>query len=266
MNKLITKITAPNGGIFTGQGTNTYLIGQEDITLVDPGPNIKEHIQAILKRGAGKIKRILVTHTHTDHSPAALPISKKLNIPMFGRLIDRESEWEDETFIPDTVLNHGDLIATKEYSLETIHTPGHASNHLCFYLEKHKCLLTGDHIMDGSTVVIAPPDGNMTEYINSLKLLEDYDIDYFAPGHGNYMEEPSKTIQSIIRHRLSRESKVLRCVNKNKNSNLDELLPLVYDDVPEMLHPIARMSLLAHLIKLQDEEKIKSVENRYSSS
>ena len=266
MNKLITKITAPNGGVFTGQGTNTYLIGQEDITLVDPGPNIKEHIQAILKRGAGKIKRILVTHTHTDHSPAALPISKKLNIPMFGRLIDRESEWEDETFIPDTVLNHGDLIATKEYSLETIHTPGHASNHLCFYLEKHKCLLTGDHIMDGSTVVIAPPDGNMTEYIYSLKLLEDYDIDYFAPGHGNYMEEPSKTIQSIIRHRLSRESKVLRCVNKNKNSNLDELLPLVYDDVPEMLHPIARMSLLAHLIKLQDEEKIKSVENRYSSS
>lgn len=266
MNKLITKITAPNGGVFTGQGTNTYLIGQEDITLVDPGPNIKEHIQAILKRGAGKIKRILVTHTHTDHSPAALPISKKLNIPMFGRLIDRESEWEDETFIPDTVLNHGDLIATKEYSLETIHTPGHASNHLCFYLEKNKCLLTGDHIMDGSTVVIAPPDGNMTEYINSLKLLEDYDIDYFAPGHGNYMEEPSKTIQSIIRHRLSRESKVLRCVNKNKNSNLDELLPLVYDDVPEMLHPIARMSLLAHLIKLQDEEKIKSVENRYSSS
>ena len=266
MNKLITKITAPNGGVFTGQGTNTYLIGQEDITLVDPGPNIKEHIQAILKRGAGKIKRILVTHTHTDHSPAALPISKKLNIPMFGRLIDRESEWEDETFIPDTILNHGDLIATKEYSLETIHTPGHASNHLCFYLEKHKCLLTGDHIMDGSTVVIAPPDGNMTEYINSLKLLEDYDIDYFAPGHGNYMEEPSKTIQSIIRHRLSRESKVLRCVNKNKNSNLDELLPLVYDDVPEMLHPIARMSLLAHLIKLQDEEKIKSIENRYSSS
>ena len=266
MNKLITKITAPNGGVFTGQGTNTYLIGQEDITLVDPGPNIKEHIQDILKRGAGKIKRILVTHTHTDHSPAALPISKELNIPMFGRLIDRESEWEDETFIPDTVLSHGDVIATNEYSLETIHTPGHASNHLCFYLEKHKCLLTGDHIMDGSTVVIAPPDGNMTEYINSLKLLEDYDIDYFAPGHGNYMEEPSKTIQSIIRHRLSRESKVFRCMNKNNNSNLDELLPLVYDDVPEMLHPIARMSLLAHLIKLQDEEKIKSVENRYSSS
>ena len=218
MNDLIKKITAPNGGVFTGQGTNSYLIGVDDITLIDPGPNISQHIETILDEGRDKIKRILVTHTHKDHSPAAIIISKELNVPMLGRLVDRESEWEDETFIPDTVLSHGDLIETKEYSLETIHTPGHASNHLCFYLEKHKCLLTGDHIMDGSTVVIAPPDGNMTEYIDSLKLLEDYDIDYFAPGHGNYMEEPSKTIQSIIRHRLSRESKVLRCVNKNKNS------------------------------------------------
>ena len=266
MNKVIKKITANNGGVFTGNGTNAYLIGHEDITLVDPGPNSPEHIDRILLEGGDKIKRILVTHTHTDHSPAALPISKKLNIPMFGRLVDRESKWEDETFKPDTVLNHGDIISTDEYTLETIHTPGHASNHLCFYLEKYKCLLTGDHIMDGSTVVIAPPDGNMTEYINSLKLLEQYDISYFAPGHGNFMQEPSKTIQSIIRHRLSRESKVLRCIEKNKQSNLDELLPLVYNDVPEMLHPIARMSLLAHIIKLEDDGKIKNQENHYSSS
>ena len=265
MDDLIKKITAPNGGVFTGQGTNTYLIGKDDITLIDPGPNISQHIETILDEGRDKIKRILVTHTHKDHSPAAIIISKELNVPMLGRLVDRESEWEDETFIPDTVLSHGDLIETKEYSLETIHTPGHASNHLCFYLEKHKCLLTGDHIMDGSTVVIAPPDGDMTEYINSLKLLEDYDIDYFAPGHGNYMEEPSKTIHSIIRHRLSRESKVLRCIEKNQQSNLDELLPLVYNDVSEMLHPIARMSLLAHIIKLEHDGKIRNIENCYSS-
>jgi len=265
MNDLIKKITAPNGGVFTGQGTNSYLIGKEDITLIDPGPNISEHIGTILEEGKGNIKRILVTHTHKDHSPAALPISKELNIPMFGRLVDRESEWEDETFRPDTVLNHGDIISTDEYILETIHTPGHASNHLCFYLEKYKCLLTGDHIMDGSTVVIAPPDGNMTEYIDSLKLLENYDISCFAPGHGNYMEDPSKTIKSIIRHRLSRESKVMRCVEKNKNSNIDQLLSLVYDDVPEMLHPIAKMSLKAHLIKLQEDGKIKNLKNDYFS-
>ena len=174
MHKLIKKITENHGGVFTGNGTNTYLIGSDDITLIDPGPNDAEHIEKILSLGGDKIKRILVTHTHKDHSPAALPISKKLNIPMFGRLVDRDSEWEDETFVPDTVLNHGDTISTNEYSLETIHTPGHASNHLCFYMKDIKCLLTGDHIMDGSTVVIAPPDGNMTEYIDSLKLLENY--------------------------------------------------------------------------------------------
>ena len=266
MNKLIKKITANNGGIFTGKGTNTYLIGKEDITLIDPGPNIPEHIDKILSVGKNKIKRILVTHTHTDHSPAALPISKKLNIPMFGRLVDRESQWEDETFIPDNVLSHGDKISTDEYSLETIHTPGHASNHLCFYIKEIKCLLTGDHIMDGSTVVIAPPDGNMTEYINSLRLLEEYEINYFAPGHGNIMKEPTKTINSIIRHRLSRESKVLRCVEKKQNSNINQLLLLVYDDVPEMLHPIAKMSLLAHLIKLEEDGKLKNYENTYSLS
>ena len=266
MNKLIKKITANNGGIFTGKGTNTYLIGKEDITLIDPGPNIPEHIDKILSVGKNKIKRILVTHTHTDHSPAALPISKKLNIPMFGRLVDRESQWEDKTFFPDNVLSHGDEISTDEYSLETIHTPGHASNHLCFYIKEIKCLLTGDHIMDGSTVVIAPPDGNMTEYINSLRLLEEYEINYFAPGHGNIMKEPTKTINSIIRHRLSRESKVFRCVEKKQNSNIDQLLLLVYDDVPEMLHPIAKMSLLAHLIKLEEDGKLKNYENTYSLS
>ena len=266
MHKLIKKITANNGGVFTGNGTNTYLIGNDDITLIDPGPNDTDHIDKILALGGDKIKRILVTHTHTDHSPAALPISKKLNIPMFGRLVDRDSEWEDETFVPDTVLSHGDTISTNEYTLETIHSPGHASNHLCFYLKDQKCLLTGDHIMDGSTVVIAPPDGNMTEYIESLKLLESYDIDYFAPGHGEFMQEPSKTIQSIIRHRLSRESKVLRCIENNKDQDIDELLLSVYDDVPDILHPIARMSLLAHLIKLEGDGKILQTDNTYSLS
>ena len=266
MHKLIKKITANNGGVFTGNGTNTYLIGYDDITLIDPGPNDTDHIDKILALGGDKIKRILVTHTHTDHSPAALPISKKLNIPMFGRLVDRDSEWEDETFVPDTVFSHGDTISTNEYTLETIHTPGHASNHLCFYLKDQKCLLTGDHIMDGSTVVIAPPDGNMTEYIESLKLLESYDIDYFAPGHGEFMQEPSKTIQSIIRHRLSRESKVLRTIENNKDQDIDKLLLSVYDDVPDILHPIARMSLLAHLIKLEGDGKILQTDNTYSLS
>ena len=263
MNKLLKKIIAPNGGVFTGKGTNTYFLGKNDITLIDPGPNIQEHIEDILSEGNGNIKRIFVTHTHTDHSPAALPISKELNIPMFGRLVDGKSEWEDDTFKPDIVLNHGDHISTKEYSLEVVHTPGHASNHLCFYIKDFKCLLTGDHIMDGSTVVIGPPDGSMQAYLDSLELLKNYDIDYFAPGHGDYMLEPSKTIDSIIRHRLTRESKVLRCIEKSNKSNLDELLLLVYDDVPDILHPIAKYSLHAHLIKLEEDGKVICSENNY---
>jgi len=261
--ELVTKITAPNPGVFTGGGTNTYLIGKEDLTLVDPGPNISEHIDEIIRQANGKIKRILVTHTHTDHSPAALPLSKILDVPMYGRLVDGESSWEDESFIPDIVLNDKDVLETEEYTLEVIHTPGHASNHLCYLIKDIKCLLTGDHIMDGSTVVIGPPDGNMTSYINSLEKLSNYDVDCFAPGHGNYMYEPDKTIESIIRHRLTREGKVLRKLEEVGLSNLDELTKLVYDDVSEQLHPIARFSLEAHLLKLVDENKVKRDKDQF---
>ena len=171
MIKLIKKITAPNGGVFTGEGTNTYLIGHKDITVVDPGPNIASHLDAILKEGDNNIKRIIVTHTHKDHSPGARPLAKLLNVPVMGCYAKFDMSIQDETFKPDTILEDKQLINTSEYTLEVIHTPGHASNHLCFLLQEEECLLTGDHIMNGSTVVIAPPDGSMTEYLDSLKKL-----------------------------------------------------------------------------------------------
>ena len=262
--ELVKKITAPNPGVFTGGGTNTYLVGREDLTLIDPGPNIKEHIDEIIRVGENKIKRILVTHTHTDHSPAALPISKVLDVPMYGRLIDGESSWEDETFIPDVILNDADIIKTDEYTLEVIHTPGHASNHLCFLIKELNCLITGDHIMDGSTVVIGPPDGNMADYLESLNKLFKYKIDCLAPGHGNFMYEPKKVIESIIRHRLSREAKVIRKLEDSGETNLEALTALVYDDVSEHLHPIAKFSLEAHLIKLLEEGIIKKTKNNFT--
>ena len=262
--ELVKKITAPNPGVFTGGGTNTYLVGREDLTLIDPGPNIKEHIDEIIRVGENKIKRILVTHTHTDHSPAALPISKVLNVPMYGRLIDGESSWEDNTFIPDVILNDADIIKTDEYTLEVIHTPGHASNHLCFLIKELNCLITGDHIMDGSTVVIGPPDGNMADYLESLNKLFKYKIDCLAPGHGNFMYEPKKIIESIIRHRLSREAKVLRRLKDVGDIDLESLTAIVYDDVPEQLHPIAKFSLEAHLLKLLKEGVIKKDNNNFA--
>ena len=263
--ELVKKITAPNPGVFTGGGTNTYLVGREDLTLIDPGPNIKEHIDEIIRAGENKIKRILVTHTHTDHSPAALPISKVLDVPMYGRLIDGESSWEDETFIPDVILNDADIIKTDEYTLEVIHTPGHASNHLCFLIKELNCLITGDHIMDGSTVVIGPPDGNMADYLESLNKLFKYKIDCLAPGHGNFMNEPKKVIESIIRHRLSREAKVLRRLEDVGDIDLESLTAIVYDDVPEQLHPIAKFSLEAHLLKLLNEGVIKKDNNNFAT-
>ena len=262
--ELVKKITAPNPGVFTGGGTNTYLVGREDLTLIDPGPNIKEHIDEIIRVGENKIKRILVTHTHTDHSPAALPISKVLDVPMYGRLIDGESSWEDETFIPDVILNDADIIKTDEYTLEVIHTPGHASNHLCFLIKELNCLITGDHIMDGSTVVIGPPDGNMADYLESLNKLFKYKIDCLAPGHGNFMYEPKKVIESIIRHRLSREAKVLRRLEDVGDIDLESLTAIVYDDVSEQLHPIAKFSLEAHLLKLLNEGVIKKDNNNFA--
>ena len=262
--ELVKKITAPNPGVFTGGGTNTYLVGREDLTLIDPGPNIKEHIDEIIRVGENKIKRILVTHTHTDHSPAALPISKVLDVPMYGRLIDGESSWEDETFIPDVILNDADIIKTDEYTLEVIHTPGHASNHLCFLIKELNCLITGDHIMDGSTVVIGPPDGNMADYLESLNKLFKYKIDCLAPGHGNFMYEPKKVIESIIRHRLSREAKVLRRLEDVGDIDLESLTAIVYDDVLEQLHPIAKFSLEAHLLKLLNEGVIKKDNNNFA--
>ena len=262
--ELVKKITAPNPGVFTGGGTNTYLVGREDLTLIDPGPNIKEHIDEIIRVGENKIKRILVTHTHTDHSPAALPISKVLDVPMYGRLIDGESSWEDETFIPDVILNDADIIKTDEYTLEVIHTPGHASNHLCFLIKELNCLITGDHIMDGSTVVIGPPDGNMADYLESLNKLFKYKIDCLAPGHGNFMYEPKKVIESIIRHRLSREAKVLRRLEDVGDIDIESLTAIVYDDVPEQLHPIAKFSLEAHLLKLLNEGVIKRDNNNFA--
>ena len=262
--ELVKKITAPNPGVFTGGGTNTYLVGREDLTLIDPGPNINEHIDEIIRVGDNKIKRILVTHTHTDHSPAALPISKVLDVPMYGRLIDGESSWEDETFIPDVILNDADIIKTDEYTLEVIHTPGHASNHLCFLIKELNCLITGDHIMDGSTVVIGPPDGNMADYLESLNKLFKYKIDCLAPGHGNFMYEPKKVIESIIRHRLSREAKVLRRLEDVGDIDLESLTAIVYDDVPEQLHPIAKFSLEAHLLKLLNEGVIKKDNNNFA--
>ncbi len=249
----IYKITASNGSVFTGAGTNSYLIGKNDITLVDPGPIIKGHIDSLVQLGKGKIKRILVTHTHRDHSPAAKVLGEMLDVPLMGRLLMEDDGLQDKTFKPNRILNHGDLIETDEYSIETIHTPGHASNHLCYLIREEKVMLTGDHIMNGSTVVIAHPDGSMRDYLNSLELLRNYDFNLIEPGHGDFLENPMDVVDWIIDHRIQRENKVISKLKLFSQVTSKELVSRVYDDVDTKLHPIAIWSLEAHLYKLVDD-------------
>jgi glyoxylase-like metal-dependent hydrolase (beta-lactamase superfamily II) len=249
----IQRVTATNASTFTGPGTNSYLIGKNDLTLVDPGPKIDKHLAHLEKLGGGKIKRILVTHTHRDHSPGAKVLGERLGVPLMGRLIAKDDSLQDRTFKPDHILHHGDLIETDEYTIEVIHTPGHASNHLCYLIQEEQTMLTGDHIMNGSTVVIVHPDGSMRDYLHSLELLRKYEFTQIGPGHGDFLQDPMGVVDWIIAHRIGRENKVIEKLKLISPASSDLLVKDVYDDVDKKLHPIAIWSLEAHLFKLKED-------------
>ena len=257
LSPLVRRITAGNSSVFTGPGTNTYLVGKEEITVIDPGPAMPEHIENIAKACGDDIKQILVTHTHPDHSPGAKLLHQRTAAPVMG-MYALHKQTQDKTFKANKVLEDGDEIREIEYTLKAIHTPGHASNHLCYLLEEEKMIFTGDHIMEGSTVVIGPPDGNMKQYIESLEKLKQFDISMIAPGHGNLMKDPKSVVDWIVSHRMFREKKVVDALTEFSKANLDQLVEKVYDDVDERLHGIARASLLAHLNKLIEEDKAVS--------
>jgi len=255
LTPLIRRITAPNPGIMTGPGTNTYLVGKGEWAVIDPGPAIESHVDAILQAAAdahATIRWILCTHTHMDHSPAANALRDATGAIVAG-MPPASQQAQDPAFAPDQAWQEGDYIRAEDWTLTALHTPGHASNHLCFHLEQEQILFTGDHIMEGSTVVIAPPDGDMKDYLASLEKLKSLAITRLAPAHGNLMHHPVDVVEGLIQHRLMREAKVLEGMTKTGPADLDTLTPVVYDDVPPFLHMIARYSLLAHLGKLQKE-------------
>ena len=253
ISPLVRRITAGNASVFTGPGTNTYLVGMDEVTVVDPGPALDSHIEAIVG-ASGTIKQIVVTHTHPDHSPGVKLLQEAIDVPAYG-LITETTKHQDKTFQPKKFLLDGDLLEEEEFTLEVIHTPGHASNHLCYLVKEEGLIITGDHIMNGSTVVISPPDGNMKHYIESLEKLKNYDLKSIAPGHGEVMKEPQLVAEWIIKHRLEREEKVADALRKAGKGSSDSLVEDVYNDVDPSLFPIAKWSLQAHLLKLADDGK-----------
>ncbi len=257
------RIVAPNPSMMTGPGTNTYLVGEREVAVVDPGPAIVTHIDRILRESAGPVRWILVTHTHPDHSPGVALLARETGAEVLG-MPAPEGAHQDRTFEPTRVLSDGDVLETREFLLEAVHTPGHASNHLCYRHHGLNCLFTGDHVIDGSTVVIDPPDGNMTHYIRSLEKCKALACDSLAPGHGEIIENPGHVIDWIIEHRLEREAKVLAAVEETPGLTTRELVPHVYGDVDPTLYGWAERSLLAHVLKLQDDALVESDGERWS--
>ena len=265
----IVRVTAPNAGVMTGPGTNTYLVGSEggEWAAIDPGPLNAAHVDALILAAPGPITRIFVTHTHRDHSPNAAALKARTGAIVLGRVADHPDR-QDAGFMPDQPLAGGERIALAPgTTLRVIHTPGHASNHLCYLLEEEKTLFTGDHVMQGSTVVINPPDGDMAAYLQSLRGLADLadcSIEWLAPGHGFLIEEPRRAFEAIVRHRLKREAKVVAALQALAPATAEQLLARVYDDVQPGLHAVAMRSLLAHLFKLRDEQAAIERAGRWS--
>jgi glyoxylase-like metal-dependent hydrolase (beta-lactamase superfamily II)/8-oxo-dGTP pyrophosphatase MutT (NUDIX family) len=261
----LLRVTAPNGNMMTGPGTNSYFIGggpRNEWALLDPGPADDAHVRALLAALPGRLRWIFVTHTHPDHSPAAVALRSATGAAVHG-MPPAHAEWQDATFHPDGALRGGEIFHLPgNRTLQAIHTPGHAGNHLCYHLHEERLLFTGDHVMQHATVVINPPDGDMTAYLASLRELETLDVDWLAPGHGFLMARPRAAIRAIIEHRLRREARVLAAL-RPESAEVDGLLATVYADVRPELLGVARRSLLAHLIKLHAEGRALEEQGRW---
>ncbi len=253
LSPYIRRIVADNPGAMTGPGTNTYLVGIDEIAIIDPGPDTDQHLDAIAGCGGDRIRWILLTHTHPDHAPGAAALKKRTGAEICA--------FDDRDGVPvDRFLADDDTIEATEFRMRAIHTPGHASNHLCYLLEEERTLFSGDHIMDGSTVVIAPPDGDMRAYLESLEKVRIKRLRAIAPGHGHLITDPFERIDAYIEHRLAREAQILETLTAAGTASIDELVADIYPDLIEELVPRAAQSVHAHLRKLADDGMVKGAD------
>lgn len=262
----LSRLTAPNPGLMTGPGTNSYLVGSGDVAVVDPGPDLPGHQAALVgavEGQGGRIQWILVTHTHVDHAPGAARLAELTGAPVFG--------FEPRAgFEPDETVGEGWVLEGSDFSLRAVHTPGHASDHLCWLASGDAgadssgapgVLLTGDHVMHGSTVVIRPPDGDVAVYLESLQAVTALggSVTRLAPGHGRLLEDPAAVVDDLTAHRLGREARVAVALTDAGRGTVDELLARVYADVSEAQLAPARYSLWAHLRRLAAQGRAEVV-------
>lgn len=257
IGKLVRRILCDNPGMMTGPGTNTYLVGIDEIAVIDPGPADDAHLDAVAAAGGGRIRWILCTHTHGDHSPGAAGLKERTGAEVLA-FADRDG------LVCDRHLADGDVVEGTEFALRTIHTPGHAANHVCFLLERERLLFTGDHVMDGSTVVITPTDGDMADYLAAIERLEAWRpaIAAIAPAHGHVIDDPAAKLAEYRTHRLAREAQVAEALAASgpQGAGTAALVEAIYTEVPEVLHPVARFSVWAHLRKLADEGRASTAD------
>ena len=252
----LRRVICNNPGPFTFTGTGTYIIGNGNVAVIDPGPLDEDHIDNILAalEPGERVSHIVITHTHADHSPGSAPLKAKTGAPIYGCSLTAASAFDgprleegaDEGFVPDVEVNHGDLISGDDWTLEAVFTPGHMAGHMCYALREDKALFTGDHIMGWSTTVIAPPDGNMTDYMQSLDLLLARDDAIYWPTHGTCIENPHAFVRDYISHRKARETQVLERLEAG-DTHIKKMVETVYADVDKRLHPAAALSMFAHL-------------------
>jgi glyoxylase-like metal-dependent hydrolase (beta-lactamase superfamily II)/8-oxo-dGTP pyrophosphatase MutT (NUDIX family) len=262
LDRWVTRVVAPNPGPMTGPGTNTYLVGDRELAVIDPGPRDERHLAAILALGGDRIRWILCTHAHHDHSPAAMMLARATGAQRIG-MPPPVSHRHDQTFVPDRVVADGETMQLGDVVLTALHTPGHAPNHLCFRLDATGMLFTGDHVMQGSTVVITPPEGNMGDYLDSLQRLLDVDIAIIAPGHGYLIGEAHDEVRRLIEHRNWREARVLEALARQRAADVESLVDDVYPDLRPVLRAPAMQSLRAHLLKLVDDGRAVIDGDRY---
>lgn len=277
---LVRRVTARNPSGFTFHGTGTYIIGHGNVAVIDPGPLLDEHIEALKALlGQETVTHILITHTHADHSPAAAPLKAFWQTKTYGFgphgsgkieegiLIE---EGGDMAFTPDVIVGDGDIISGDGWTIECVYTPGHTSNHLCFALAEENALFTGDHVMGWSTSVIGPPDGDMTSYMQSLDKLLHRSEDIYWPTHGTCITDVKTYVQAFIDHRLDRERQILTCLGDGHH-DIRKMVPVMYTETDPGLYGAAARSVLAAMIRMIDTGQVTcdttepGIESRYAT-